>query len=190
MKWILSIFVLLLLSSCSSKWYLIKEVTIKPKDINTVVRVIDTTRPEIENIRAIQHATRYQWNDFWWGSGMAVTEGIGLGIYESKVYYSPHAFPRWEGSFFYDWINMPTGGDYWMKIGHPDKVGRAIWISSTKNSWNRYLRFYGGNWVYAYLTQFTISNTVATGVRQLAKYGHFTFEISLFDWRIIEALFD
>ena len=60
MKRIILLFLMSLFSACSNQWYLIKEVTIKPKDINTIARVIDTTRPEIENIRAIQNATSYQ----------------------------------------------------------------------------------------------------------------------------------
>lgn len=190
-KWFILIIILMIFAGCSKEWYLIKEVTLSPKDVNQAFTVVDTNRAGIENIRAIQKMTECKQPDFWWGTAMAVTEGIGLGLYESKVYYSPNAFPSLEGTFVHDWVNMKTGGDYWLKIGHPDKVGRAMWISSTKASWNRYLKFYGGNWVYAYLTQFTISNTVATLIRQQAKHGNFAiFEVSIFDWRIIEALFD
>lgn len=75
-----------------------------------------------------------------------------------------------------------------MKVGHPDKISRTIWIGSGKVSWNRYLRFFGGNWVWAYLVQFTISNTVAEIIRQQAKYGSFHIELN-FDWRVFDALF-
>ena len=175
---------------CSSEWYIIKEVNLKPNDVKEAFSVVDTSRPGVENIRNIQKLIRWKPRDFWTASMWATLEGMGLGLYESKVYYSPNAFPNLDGTWFHDWVNMRTGGDYWMKIGHPDKIGRSLWIASTKASWNKYLRFYGGNWVYAYLTQFTISNTIATLIRQQAKYGKFHLEITIFDWRIIDALLD
>ena len=176
-----------LLTSCS-QWYLTRSVEIKPQDIPTVARLIDTTKSEVDNIHAIQKAISYNWKDFIIATTFGITEGVGLGLYESKVFYSPKAFPGMKYTWFYDWVNMKTGGDYWMKIGHPDKIGRTIWLGSAKVSWNRYLRFFGGNWVFAYLAQFTISNTVAEIIRQQAKYGTFNIELN-FDWRIIDALF-
>lgn len=184
MRWI----VLLLLFTGCSPWYLTRTVELRERDFPIAARVIDTTKAPLENIRALQKATAYDWQDFWVGTGFAVTEGLGLGMYESKIYYSPKAFPGMKGTWFYDWFNMKTGGDYWMKVGHPDKIGRTIWIGSGMVSWNRYLRFFGGNWVWAYLVQFTISNTVAEIIRQQAKYGSFHIELN-FDWRVFDALF-
>lgn len=176
----------LIFIGCSSEWYLTKSVTISDRDIPNIR--LDSNKSSIENIREIQRATRYNWRDFWFGTAYGVTEGMGLGFYETKVFYGKRAFPGSEGAFW-DWYRMETSGDAWLKVGHPDKVFRAIWMVSNKASWNRYLKFYGGNWIYAYLTEFTISNSVAGLIRKFGKYGEFTFNINI-DWQILDGIFD
>jgi len=176
----------LLFVGCS-QWYLVKSVTIDDRDMMIVKATIDQNKTDLENIRAIQKNTRYDWSDFWFGTGYALAEGTGLGFYESKVFYGKNSFPGNEG-WFWDWYRMDTSGDQYLKLGHPDKIFRTIWISSGKASWNRYLKFYGGNWVFAYATQFTVSNSLAGMIRKFGKRGEFYFNFEI-DWRIIDGLF-
>ena len=155
--------------------------------METAMRVIDSSKTPIENIRTIQKAIAYNWKDFWIGTGYEIAEGTGLGFYESKVFYGASAFPGASGWFF-DWYRMPEGGNAWIKFGYPQKVFRTLWIFSTKAAWNRDLKFFGGNWVFAYLKQFTISNSVAGLIRNFAKHGSFYFNLEI-DWQVFDLLF-
>lgn len=188
------------LHGCSSEWYLMDKVEIKENDIAVVreaVHIEDArthyanTKPvgaDLELLRTVQLHLSYRNGDLYKAIVGSLAAGIGLGFYESKNYYAPRAFPTLEGTQFHSWFNMNTAGDQTFKMFQPDKIFRAIWQSSSRYAWNRWLRYFGHNWVYATLADYVLMNGVAGFIRRYAKNGEWiNFEVT-FDWRFLEVL--
>jgi len=65
------------------------------------------------------------------------------------------------------------------KIGDSDKIFRRVWTTSITYQRRYWLRFWGGNFVLAWLSDFIVSNTWATWVRSYAKHGDFRVDVSI-----------
>lgn len=103
---------------------------------------------------------------------------MGLGWYESRIFYAGKAFPGQSGEFW-DWFRSPHRGDTWIKIGDSDKLARALWQYSALPAKMAWLRYFGGNWVFAMLAEWIVSNTVATIIRTTAKYGEMRLDLGV-----------
>lgn len=181
------LFFLLPIFGCSHLY--VNSVTISHKEINSVK--IDSTLSGKENIRKIQESVAYQTKDILLAIGSSIVSGYGLGSYESKNFYAPNAYQKsfLADSWYSEWANLNTSGNAWLKVGDYDKVHRTLWLTFDKYAWNKYLKFFSGNWLYAYLSHFIVSNSMAGLVRNLAKHGTFYWSLEI-DTKILEKIFE
>lgn len=194
-----ALIILLLLSGCS-QWYLVNKVEIHKKDIPAVRKIVSDSEWNATHklkrfttdeyiIRRIQYALAYDNLDLAKAVGGSFISGLGLGAKESHDYgYG------WDGlsetNSFRKWATMNTAGNAWMKIGHFDKVARSVYMFGDRYGWNKWIRYFGGNWVWAYLAHFAIQNSTAGLVRNFAKHGTPFYWNIEFDLQIIEKIFD
>ena len=182
---------LVILNGCSSEWYLLDKVEIGKKDMPVVRQAVHaadwneshgltTWSDDRYVLRRIQRSMGYDWTDFWKANAGSVVSGLGLGAVEAHNYGY-----KWNGldedNWFRKWATKNTGGDVWIKFGDFDKAGRTLYMAGDRYGWNKWIRFYEGNWVFALASHWIVQNTIAAGVRNFAKHGSpVWFDIDLF----------
>ena len=137
--------------------------------------------PKIQGRRSIldiQDAVAYNTMDLGQAAIMSAFAGVGLGMYEGRVFYAGNAFPGYQGPEW-DWYRAPHSGDAWLKIGDSDKVFRSLWTSSSKRANIYWQRYFGGRYILVYLADFIITNAVATIIRSYAKHGELRLNLEI-----------
>jgi hypothetical protein len=130
------------------------------------------------SIQDIQRSASYETMDLGRGLLFSSFAGIGLGFYESRIFYTGRSFPGQTGQFW-DWYRSPHSGDAWMKIGDSDKAFRYLWTSSLYPARLAFIRYFGGNWLLAAIAEWIVTNTVATIVRSYGKHGELRLSLDL-----------
>ena len=132
------------------------------------------------DIHALQDSVGYQTMDLGRALLFSSLSGMGLGFYESRIFYGGRAFPNQKGPVW-DWYRQDRSGDEWIKLGSSDKLARWVWLTGNANSRLAWVKYFAGNFVLAYLADFIVSNTVATIIRSYGKYGELRlgFEFSV-----------
>jgi hypothetical protein len=112
----------------------------------------------------------YNSSDIFTGIAYSISSGISLGIYEANAFgYEYSGLPDSKVKDYLKW--NPKTDAVFNKMLTPQKMFREIYFQTTRSALNSYLKYYNGNWVYAYLTWFTVHNLTATLYRDYAKYG-------------------
>jgi hypothetical protein len=165
MKYILA---LLLLTSCTSMRT--GYVIVKEQDLPKL--------KDCQSITEMQDAVAFNTMDLGQALLMSSFAGVGLSMYESRVFYAGRSFPTEQGSAW-DWYRQPHSGDSWLKIGDSDKLFRSLWTSTSRHANVYWSRYFGGMWWLVYLADFIVSNTVATFIRSYAKHGEVQLNIDI-----------
>ena len=93
------LFLVLLLSSCSFR---VDHATIYESDLPKIREAV--------TIEQVQKAVSYETMDLGEGMFFSALAGVGLGYYESRIFYGGNAFPNEKGTFW-DWYRKSHSGD-------------------------------------------------------------------------------
>jgi hypothetical protein len=133
---------------------------------------------QAQSIHEVQDRVMLQTHDMGRALLFSSLAGIGLGFYESRIFYGGRAFPGQTGPEW-DWFRQDRSGDAWLKIGSSDKLARWLYTSSLHNARMSWSRYFGGYFILSWLADFIVMNTVATIIRSYGKHGELRLNLDI-----------
>ena len=128
--------------------------------------------------------------------GMSALSGFSLGIHESYTF--GYTYDKWLPKFAQDWYEWrPNTDAVFGKIFTMQKVFRDVDYAADRTGWNEWKKvykvkkFFSWETLGAYVSHFTVKNTMATIIRDKMKHNEwwYSFQVELIFGEQLSDLF-